>query len=97
MLANRQIVQFFVVFTAQDMIDTDARARARVCVCLYSSTVKASSVCRMSDTYLMGTDQKCYVVLYDVLCQVPSSQYLKMSYFTLKDELQHADKLERNV
>ena len=49
----------------------------------------------MSDTYLMGTDQKCYVVLYDVLCQVPSSQYLKMSYFTLKDELQHADKLER--
>ena len=24
----------------------------RVCVCLYSSTVKASSVCKMSETYL---------------------------------------------
>ena len=33
-----------------------------VCVCLYSSTVKASSVCMMSDTGLRGTDQRCYVV-----------------------------------
>ena len=33
-----------------------------VCVCVCSSTVKASSVCKMSDTYLRGKDQRCCVV-----------------------------------
>ena len=34
-----------------------------VCVCVfYSSTGKASSVCKISETFLKGTDQQCYVV-----------------------------------
>ena len=34
-----------------------------VCVCVFcSSTVKVSSVCKMSETFLKGTDQQCYVV-----------------------------------
>ena len=33
-----------------------------VCVCLYSSNVKSSSECKMSETYLRGTDQRCYSV-----------------------------------
>ena len=33
-----------------------------VCVCLYPFTVKASSVYKMSDTCLRGTDQRCCVV-----------------------------------
>ena len=33
-----------------------------VCVCLYSSTVKASSVCKMSETHVRGIDQRCYVL-----------------------------------
>ena len=36
-----------------------------VCVCLYSSTMKASSDCKMSETYLRGTDQRsCVVNIY---------------------------------
>ena len=37
-----------------------------VCVvCLYSSTVKASSECKMSERYLRGTDQRsCVVNIY---------------------------------
>ena len=34
----------------------------RVCVRLYSFTVKASSDCKMSETYLRGTDQRTCVV-----------------------------------
>ena len=33
-----------------------------VCVCVYSSTVKAYSVCKMSETYLRSTDQRSCVV-----------------------------------
>ena len=33
-----------------------------VCVCLYSFTVKASSICKISETYLRGTDQRSSVV-----------------------------------
>ena len=33
-----------------------------VCVFVYSSTVKASSVCKMSETYLRGADQQSCVV-----------------------------------
>ena len=37
----------------------------RVCMCLYSSTVKASSDCKMSKTCLRGTDQRsCVVNIY---------------------------------
>ena len=54
---------------------------ARACVCLYSSTVKASSYCERSGTYLRGTGQRCYVEYHSrCSCQVPSSPFLKMSY-----------------
>ena len=33
-----------------------------VCVCLYSFTVKASFICKISETYLRGTDQRSCVV-----------------------------------
>ena len=33
-----------------------------VCVCLYSSTVKAFSICKMSETYLRGRNQQSCVV-----------------------------------
>ena len=36
-----------------------------LCVCLYSSTVTASSNCKISKTYLRGTDQRsCVVNIY---------------------------------
>ena len=58
-----------------------------VCVCLYSSTVKASSDCKMFKTYLRGTDQRsCVVNIYlGAFCQVPSSPFPNLSYFTSKD------------
>ena len=61
-----------------------------VCVCLYSFTIKASSVCKMSGAYLRGTGQRSCVVF-----QVPSSLFLKMSYFTSKDETTARRQLER--
>ena len=71
-----------------------------VCVCLYSSTVKASSNCERSGTYLRGTDQRCYVEYhFKCFCQVPSSPFLKMSYIsapkTPKYENPSEHKLER--
>ena len=70
------------------------------CMCLYSSTVKASSVCKTSETYLRGTDQRCYVEYYPrSFSQVPSSPFLKMSYIsppkTPKSENSSEQKLER--
>ena len=71
-----------------------AFARACVCVCvwvggwvgvrvcLYSSTVKGSSHCKTSVTYLKGTDQQCYLW---VLCHISPP----------KTKLQLADLLER--
>ena len=54
-----------------------------VCVCSYSSTVKASSDCKTSETYLEGTDRQCYVEYHSrCFCQVPSSPFLKMSYIS---------------
>ena len=47
-----------------------------VCVCLYSSTVKASSVCKMSDTCLRGADQRCYVVS---IIRCASAKFLHLS------------------
>ena len=51
-------------------------------VCLYSSTVKGSSHCKTSVTYLRGTDQQCYLW---VLCHISPP----------KTKLQLADLLER--
>ena len=47
-----------------------------VCMCLYSSTVKASFVCKM---LCCEYHSRCF-------WQVPSSPFLKISYFTSKDE-----------
>ena len=47
-----------------------------VCVCVYSSTVKASSVCKISDTCLRGTDQRCYVVS---ITRSASAKFLHLS------------------
>ena len=47
-----------------------------VCMCLYSSTVKASCVCKMSDTCLRGTDQRCYVVS---ILRCASAKFLHLS------------------
>ena len=47
-----------------------------VCMCLYSSTAKASFVCKM---LCCEYHSRCF-------WQVPSSPFLKMSYFTSKDE-----------
>ena len=57
-----------------------------VCVCLYSSTVKVSSDCKMSKTCLRGTDQRSSVVNIPLgpFCQVPSSLFSNLSYFTSK-------------
>ena len=46
-----------------------------VCVCLHSSTVKVSSICKMPDTYLRGTNQRCYVVS---IVQCPSAKSLHL-------------------
>ena len=54
-----------------------------VCMCSYSSTVKASSDCKTSETYLEGTDRQCYVEYHSrCFCQVSSSSFLKMSYIS---------------
>ena len=66
-----------------------------VCVCLYSSTVKASSVCKMSDTCLRVRINDVVLYYTQCRCQVPSSQYLKISYFTSKDENSSERELER--
>ena len=70
------------------------------CVCLYSSTVKASSNCKTSVTYLRGTNQRCYIDYHSrCFCQVLLSLFLKMSYIspskTTKDENPSEGKLER--
>ena len=58
-----------------------------VCVFLYSSTLKASSVCKMSKTYLrLRINDFVLSILVDCVIQVPSSPFLKMPYFTSKDE-----------
>ena len=49
----------------KELINTCVCVCACVCVCLYSSTVKASSDCKRSKTYLRGTDQRsCVVNIY---------------------------------
>ena len=64
--ANTFYVNLLLNFTEQKRSDYRACVCVFVCVCvclcLYSSTVKASSVCKMSETYLRGTDQWSCVV-----------------------------------
>ena len=70
-----------------------------VCVCSYSSTcwfLPASSGCTTSLTYLRSSDQRSFVVSILVsFCQVPSSLFLNLSYFTSKDENSSHRLLER--
>ena len=60
-----------------------------VCVCVracvrarvYSSTVKVSSICNNILDILQGTDQQpCVEGIIPHFCQVPSSQFLDLSY-----------------
>ena len=59
-----------------------------VCVCVFILFhLLVSSDCKTSVTYLRCSDQRSFVVsIARGFCQVPSSPYLKMSYFTFKDE-----------
>ena len=73
---------------------------ARACVYFYSFTVKGFSVCNDVWDILEGMDQRSCVMNVILAAsvkffQVLSSSFLKMSYFTLKDETAAADKLER--
>ena len=52
-----------------------------VCVCVYPSTVKVSSICNNILDILQGTDQQpCVEGIIPHFCQVPSSQFLDLSY-----------------
>ena len=75
-----------------------------VCVCVYVRArvfipfhLLVSSGCTTSVTYVRSSDQRSFVVSISVtaLCQVPSSLYLKMSYFTSKDKSSSPTLLER--
>ena len=66
---NNTVCMFLFVFNL-DICCWCVRVSVCVCgsvcvVCLYSSTVKASSECKMSERYLRGTDQRsCVVNIY---------------------------------
>ena len=70
---------------------------SEVCVCIYSFTVKASSVCNNALDILerYGSTILCCEYYIWCFCHVLSSPFLKMSYFTFKDETPATDKLER--
>ena len=57
-----------------------------VCVYVYSFIVKSSSVCKMFETYLKGTDQRCYVVsiIPDASTKFLDLHFWKCQYFTSK-------------
>ena len=61
-----------------------------VCVCLYSSTVKASSVCKMSDTYLRVRINDVDVDYTQCCCQVPSSVSENAIFHLQRRKLQEA-------
>ena len=73
--------------------------RACVCVgvCVFILFHLVSSGCTMSLTYIRISDQRYFVVSISVtaLRQVPSSPYLKMFYFTSKDEKSSPTLMER--
>ena len=70
-----------------------------VCVCMCKFILfhlLASSDNKTSVTYLRYSDQRSFVVsIARGFCQVLSSPYLKMSYFTSKDKNSSQQKLER--
>ena len=82
-----------VNFTDESMC-VCARVRVCVCVCvcvvcLYYSLVKASFVCKISATYLKGTDQQ---VLVQVLLPSYFNSVSQNVIFHLQiQKLQHAD------
>ena len=68
------------------------------CVFKYSSTMKVSSVCKMPETYLRGTDQRCYAVS---IIPGASAKFLHLDMWKChisppKTKLQLVYKLERN-
>ena len=67
-------------------------------VCLYSSTVKASSHCKMFETYLRSTDKRCYVV--SIIPGAPAKflhLYFQKCYISLrKTKLQVAGNWREN-
>ena len=70
-----------------------------VCLCVYVFILfhlLASSDCKTSVIYLRCLDQQSFVVsVARGFCPVPSSLYLKMSYFTSKDKISSQHKLEK--
>ena len=59
-----------------------------VCVCLYYSTVKASSDCKAPVTYSRDTDQRCYVVSINANAKFPR---LHLQFPSSPTKLQLAD------
>ena len=61
--------------------------RARVCVCVFILFhLLVSSGCTTSVTYVRYSDQRSFVVsITSGFCQVPSSKFPNLSYFTSKD------------
>ena len=59
-----------------------------VCVCVFKLFyLLVSSGCMTSVTYVRSSDQRSFVeIISRGFCQVPSSLFLNLSYFTSKDE-----------
>ena len=90
-VVSKNFVEFEVAFNTDDLA-------ASVCVCEFILFhLLVSSGCTTSLTYVRSSDQRSFVVSISVtaLCQVPSSPYLKMSYFNSKDENSSPTLLER--
>ena len=85
---SKGIVQFNVLNYCLQCVRVCSCVRACVCVCVFILFhLLASSDCKTSVTYLRCSDQRSFVVsTARGFCQVPSSPYLKMSYFIPKDE-----------
>ena len=66
-------------------------------MCVYSFTVKASSVCKMSEAYMRGMDQRSCVVSInlDASAKFLDLRVEKCHISPPKTKLHHADKLER--
>ena len=83
--AGKVLDTMFMIYTVPQI---GVYVRVCVCVCLYSFTIKASSVCDDAWDIPEYTDQRSCVVKYysRFLYQVPSSPFLKISYFTSKNK-----------
>ena len=79
-----------IQFTFSNSMDLTYSVCVCVCVCVYSFTVKASSVCKMSETYMKRTDQRSSVVSINLgiwmLLPVSFISVSKNVYFTFKGE-----------